>query len=802
MLAKSPLFTLVVVMTLALGIGFNTAGFSAVQGTLLRPLSGVYAPRDLVQIYLSWPGMRWGVLSTPHYLDLQDRSGDAFEDVAAYGFASVSLSAEGKSERTIAMLVSANFFQTYGVVPILGRPFLPEAEREGSGEHLVLVLGHSFWQTWFGGDPGVLGRSILLNGHSFQVVGVAPADFRGPVSIADVPLFVPLVMQGEILPGADLRDARRQSWLNAVGRLRPGVSVDRAQATLDALLVQLREAHPNDYGMETRHVLVPQNQAGIHPAFRTEQLGLSIVIMVVVTLLLLMACVNVASLFLARTRGREREIGIRTALGAGRGRIVRQLLTESLIFTALGSIAGLVLARLVLTLLARVRPPMDVPWSFTFPLDGTVLVFTFVMSLLAAFLFGTAPALQGSRGGGRWALNKGRTVGGACQARGRRALVVIQMALSLPLLIGSMLFLRSLQEATKTHPGFADPSSLVVASVDPGLERYHPEEVRELLYRILHEVSALPGVTAAGMTSHLPLGLTNSSRGIEIPDYLFGEGEPRGINYSVVTEGYFEAMGVKLQEGRFFSPWDDGVAATPLVVNQHFADRFWPGQSALGKTVRTAGREWTVVGVVETGKYRSLGEEPTEFMFLPHRGQFRSEMTLVVRSSADPHGVLQDVRDLTRALAPSLPVYDARTMREHMGTALLPARTAGTVLGLLGLLGLTLAAVGVYGVMAFSVTLRARELGIRIALGAGGPRVVKEILGEGMLLAAIGMAIGMALALAGSRLLDGLLYTMNPLDPLAFFTVPGILLAVAALASYLPARRAAGIHPAKALSQE
>jgi predicted permease len=801
MLAKNPVFTVVVVVTLALGIGLNAATFSAVSGILLRPLGGARDAQKLVQIYRQWGGMDFGSVSIPHYQDLRDRTGEVFEDVAAYFFVAASLSEGGRSERIMGMAVSANFFQTYGASPALGRAFIPGVESAGFGAHPVVVLGHAFWQTRFGGDPGILGRTLLLNGHAFEVVGVASPDFRGPVNFADVPVYVPLMMQQEIQPGYDLITSRGNNMMTAVGRLRDAQTVERAREVLDAILLQLREEYPDHYTTQLGHTLVPQNEAGIHPMFRGAQVGMSAVMMVVVALLLLIACVNVANLFLARARDRRKEMGLRLSLGASRGRIVRQLLTESLVFGVLGGLAGLGLARVALAALAGVPLPVDGPWSFTFPLDGTVLAFTLGVSLAAGLLFGMAPALQAASPDTMAAV-KGESGGQGGRHRTSSVLVVLQVALSILLLVSSGLFLRSLQGATEIDPGFSEPGSLAVASLDPGLQGYDEVRSRELQDRVIEGAAALPGGTAVGMVDQLPLGLGGSDRSVEVPGYEFTEGELRSIKYNIVTEGYLEAMGVRLVEGRTFTRQDDASAPPSVIVNRRFAERFWPGESALGKVVRTAGQDRTVIGVTETGKYRSLGEAPSEFMYLPQRERFVSGMTLVVRTAGDPQAVLGRIRSLVRELDPDLPLFDVRTMEDHMGFALLPARLGGTVLGIFGLLGLSLAAVGIYGVMAYSVARRRRELGIRVALGADRPRVLKLVLGEGMRLVVVGVAVGLLAAAGAAQLVKGLLYNVSALDPLAFAGVPLLLVVVAALAVYLPARRAASVDPMQALKVE
>ncbi|HUP22513.1 MAG TPA: ABC transporter permease [Thermoanaerobaculia bacterium] len=801
MLVKSPVFTAAAVLTLALGIGLNAATFSAVRGILLRPLAGVADPEQLVQVYLKWPGMDFGSLSIPLYQDLRDRSGQVFEDLAAYYFTPMSLSAEGRSERVMGMLVSANFFQTYGVTPARGRAFLPGVEDRGPGAHPVAVLGHGFWQDRFGADPSVVGNTIVLNGQPFDIVGIAPSDFKGPVTFAAIPIYVPLMMQGEIQPGQNLIEARGNNMMNVVGRLRDGQAVESARQAVDAALRQTQQEHVAFHEDVLGATLVLQNEAGIHPTFRNAQVGMSAVMMVVVGLLLLIACVNVANLFLARARERRREMAVRLSLGAGRRRIVQQLLTESLVFSLLAGVAGMGLGRIAIGFLRRVRPPIDGPWDFGIAMDRPVLLFTLLVSLAAGFLFGLVPALQATR---HDLVSAAR---GESDARGGRSrlsggLVVVQIALSLFLLVSAGLFLRSLQGATRIDPGFDEPGHLVMASVDPGLQGYGTERSREFLDRLVDEVSALPEVTAVGLIDQMPLRVGGSDRGVTIPGYEFAEGERRSLHYARVTEGYLDAMGVELIAGRTFTRQDDAAGAPVIVVNQRFAERFWPGESALGKIVQTAGRDREIVGVVQTGKYRSLGEPPTEFMYLPQRELFTTGMSLVARTRSDPAAVLRAVQGAVRAMDAEMPVFDVRTMEDHMGIALLPARLGGAVLGLFGILGLTLAAVGIYGVTAYSVARRRRELGIRVAMGADRSSVLRMVLSEGMRTTALGVAIGLAAAAGAARLVRGLLYDTSAFDPVAFVGVPAVLAAVALLAVYVPARRAAGLEPMRSLRAE
>jgi len=801
MLAKNPVFTVAAVVTLALGIGLNAATFSAVRGLLLKPLSGTEAPERLVQLYRRWPGMDYGSNSIPHYQDVRDRTGEVFSDVAAWYFTQIALSDEGRSERIMGLLVSADFFRTYGATPHLGRFFLPEEESVGPGAHPVAVLGNGFWRTRFGGDPSVVGRTLTLNGYPFEVVGVAAPDFRGPVAFADAPIYVPLMMQMQIDPGRNLIEARGSNMMNVIARLNDGATVERAQDVLDRLLLQLREELPDDYEDQLGTTVVPQMEAGIHPMFRTAQVGMSGVMMAVVSLLLLIACVNVANLFLTRARERRKEMGIRLSLGAGRGRILQQLLTESLLFSVISGVAGLGLARIAIRLLARVRPPMDGPWAFAIEMDGTVLAFTLVVSVCAGILFGLAPALQSARPDVLTAV-KGASARRPGGSRTSRGLVVLQIALSLLLLVTAGLFIRSLQGATRIDPGFDEPATIAVTSVDPGLQGYDRQRATVFFDRVLAEVRALPDTRDVGLSDWLPLGLGASDRGVEIPGYEFAEGERQSIQYARITEGFLEALGVDLIAGRTFTVDDDEGAPPVIVVNQRFAEHFWPGVSALGRIVHTAGKDREVVGIVADGKYRSLGEAPTDMMFLPHRELFGTELAVVARASGSPQNVLREIREIVRAADADMPVFDVRTMEEHMGIALLPARLGGSVLGLFGALGLLLAAVGIYGVMAYSVAQRTSELGIRIALGADRHRVVRLVLGEGIRLMVIGTALGLLGAVAAGRMVRSLLYNVNALDPMAFLGVPAILVAVATLAVYVPARRAAAVEPVRALRAE
>ncbi len=800
MLLKNPMFTAAAVLTLALGIGLNAAVFSAVNAMLFRPLPEVRNDRELVHLYRSWPGpVLWGNNSIPHYQDIRDRVEIFDGQVAAWTFAPMSLSADGISERVMGYMVSANYFDVLGSPPVIGRGFLPEEARD-PGAHRVVVLGHSFWQTRFGADPSVVGRTVTLNGQAWTVVGVSREGFKGTMPIIDPPMFAPLMMQRELIPGFDLIEARGSNWMNVFARRPEGVSVERVRQSLDAHVLQLREEFPDHYEESGIH-MVPQAEAGLHPAVRSAQVGMSALTMVVVAFLLMIACINVANLFLARAGERRREMGIRLSLGAKRGRIITQLLTESLLFSAIAGIAGLLLAYWAIGIANSLTLPMDIPIAFDLSLDRTVLLFALGLSIVTGVLFGLAPALQASKPETVSSLKGEVTLEPGGKNRLIRTLVVAQTALSIVLLISSGLFLRGLQSATTVDKGF-DENNLLLASVDPGLQGYDRERA-EVFYRELHSgLAALPGVQAVGFASMVPLTLNSSDRGVRIPGYEPGENENMSIKFNMATPGYFEAMGIPLLSGRPFLDMDERDGARVMIINQQFANRFWPGDDALGRTVRSGGEEWEVVGVVPTGKYFSLGEDPEGYMYFPQAQDWRFPMTIHIRTAGDPNAMAVSVRREVERLDTAMPVADVRTMTNTLGISLFPARVAGTALGIFGILGMILAAVGIYSVMAYSVSQRTREIGIRVALGADSGSVVGMVIKKGMAMVGVGVVLGAAIALGASRLMGNLIYGVSAVDPVTFLGVPGMLCAVALIATYLPARRAASVDPMRALRSE
>ncbi|MFN8668974.1 MAG: ABC transporter permease [Gemmatimonadaceae bacterium] len=799
LLLKKPLFTALAVVTLALGIGLNTAVFSVVDALMLRPLPGVREAERLAQLYRKWPGMEYGSNSIPHWKDLRERTKDVFSDVATWKFTLANVAAGGRPERVMTQVVSANYFGLLGVGALRGRVFIP-AEDVGELAHPIAVISYAAWQRRFGGAEDVVGKSIIVNGTAYTVVGVAPREFRGALPLITPELWVPLMQLAHIEPGnGGAMHERDENSMFVLARLAPGATMERAKSRMRALEGELRTDFPGDYE-HSGLTLVPQGEAGIHPMFRSAQVGLTAVVMAVVLMLLLIACVNVANLFLARAQDRWREMAVRLSIGARRGVLVRQLLTESLVFSLVAGVCGIAVAWWAITLANRVRLPMDLDFSPDLRLSVPVLLFSLGITIATGFLFGLVPALQATRPALIPSL-KGEAPAGGSRSRLSRALVVAQMALSVVLLVCAGLFLRNLQAATTVDKGF-NAEGLLLASVDPSLQGYNRARTEQFYRILLDRLRALPGVKAVGMAQYTQLGLGNSDRGITVPGYTPAPDEGMSINYNVASPGYLEAMGIPLVEGRSFEARDDSLSAPVLVVNQQFVKRFFPKGSALGKVVHTAGRDFTVVGVVPTGKYVRLGEEPTAFMYFPQAQEWRAEMTLHLRVDGDPLAIIPQLRSEVAALDANLPVADVKTMKNHLGFALLPARLAGTSLGVFGALGLLLAAVGMYGVMSYAVAQRTREIGIRMAIGAARGEVVRMVMRQGLSLVVAGGVIGIGVALGVARVIRGVLYGSGATDPLTFTVVPLVLAGVAALACWVPARRAAGVDPVLAIRSD
>jgi predicted permease len=800
MFRKSPLFTGIVITTLAIGIGLNTAVFAAVEALLLRPLPGVRAQNELVQLYRSTVGgSDLGSNSIPHFWDVQARSKAVFSGVAAWSLQNISISADGRPRATYGAMVSANFFSVLGATPMTGRFFTPQ-EDSGRGAHPVAVLSHSAWINFFGGDQNVVGRQVVLNGQNVTIIGIAQAEFSGVMPMATPALWAPLMQLALIRPGSESDfENRGNNYLNIIARLAPGVSVAQANARLSVVSAELLRELPDDY--KDRGIrLIRQQDAGLHPSLRGAQIGLSAVVMTVVGMLLMIACVNVANLFLSRARDRAREMAIRLAMGARRGELIRQLLVESVVVSLAAGAVGMVVAYTAISLANRITLPIDIDFQPNLHLSPVVLAFALAIAVATGILFGLAPALQATSPALIPAL-KGEAPTGTSRSRTSKGLVIAQMAMSIVLLVCAGLFLVNLRSATTIDKGFS-ATSMLIADVDPGLQGYQRANTEAFYRGLIDRLKALPGVQDVGLSDSPPLGLNNSDTSVEVPGYVAAASEDLSTRYASVDPGYFSAIGIPLRSGRAFTVRDDSAAAAVIVVNERFAKKFWPGQDAVGKTVQTGGRLRTVIGVVPTGKYQRLGEDPQLFMYFPQAQRYVTGMSVMIRTTGDANRLTSALRREVAALDANMPLSNVRSMERHLGFSLLPARVAGAALGVFGLLGLLLASVGMYGVMAYSVSQRTREIGIRMAIGATASDVVRLIMRQGLTLVMIGTVIGLAMAAAASRALSGVLYGGSSLDPATFTIVPLVLIGVAALATFAPARRAASVDPAITLRAE
>ncbi len=791
MLARSPGFALVAVLTLALGIGANSAIFSVVSGVLLRPLP--YAEPDaLVSV---WPE---GAFPRGGFLAFREEA-RSFAAVAGYGVATeLTLFDRGEPARLEGTETTANLFRVLGVDAALGRTFL--AEEEEPGAERVVLLSHALWRQRFGGDPSAVGRSVRLDGVSHTVVGVMPADFRFPSSATQ--LWTPVPFD----PG-DRIGMWSERWLNPVARLRPGADLSLAQAEVDAFMPRLREMFPWDMpdGYGRGAAVVP---------LRDEVVGdvrpMLLLLLGAVGLVLLIACVNVANLLLARAAARQREIAIRGALGAGRGRLVRQLLTESVLLSVLGGALGLGVGAAGVELLTATLPA-DTPRLEEVRIDVGVLGFTAALALLTGLLFGSLPALRTSHFGLKAALIEGgRTAGGGRSRRGlASALIAAEMALAVVLVIGAALLVRSFWNVVQVDPGF-QTGNVVSALVAPSESRLGDDAARRDFFARLEErLAALPGVSAVSATSQLPFaeGIYGSVFVIEgRPDPATRGGDwPLADAAPVVGADFLRTLGIPLLRGRGFTDADREGAPGVVLVSEALARRHWPGEDPIGGRIRFpgAGEEWrAVVGVVGDVKWERLTEEGRSALYTPLAQGRTGPMRVVAKTTGDPRTLAASLRGIVAALDPQTPVSDVRTVDQRISSSVERPRFAMLLLAAFAGVALLLGAVGIYGVIAYTVGQRTREIGVRMALGARSGDVLRLVLAQGAGLALAGVALGVGIALAVTQALRSLLFGVGAADPLTFALVPLLLVGVALLASWIPARRAARVDPMVALRSD
>ncbi len=798
MLRKRPGFTLIALLTLALGIGANTAIFSLVNTVLLRPLPVAEPDRLVALNSVSLDGKRnFPTFSVPNYRDLRDRN-DVLAGLLAYRFVPVGLSDNGVNARVWSYLATGNYFPLLGVQPALGRLLAPEDDKT-PGAHPVTVLSYDCWQRRFGGDPNIVGRSVLVNGNSYSIIGVTPQGFHGTEVSYRAEMWFPLMMLAKIEMRPDYLNDRDTTNFFVQGRLKPGITVAQAEAALKNIAAQLAREYPK----ENEGATIALSPPGLFGAFmRGPVLGFAGVLMAVVGMVLLLACTNLANLLLARAAERRKEIAIRLALGAGRWNIVRQLLTENILLSLMGGVLGLLLAYWLMDLVMAFKPPVDIPLALELRVDVRVLLFTGVASALTGVAFGLLPALQATKPELVTALKDDASIGGYRRSWLRGGLVVMQVALSLVLLICAGLVLRGLQNAQRIHHGLVAQRAVEV-SFDLALQGYDDARTQQFKEQLLTRVLSLPGVQATGLTNSMPLSLNINNESIAIE----GQPEQLGANAPTVvtsraSEGFIAALGTRLLEGRDFTRQEVMNDRLLALVNEHFARRFWPGQSALGKrfSLDGAAGPWIeIVGVIENGKYFSLSEAAQPFAYLSLRPRNGGFLTLVARTSGDTQTLIAALREEFQRLDAQLPLYNVKTLTEHMDVPLFPARLAAGLLAAFGLLALLLAVIGIFGVMSHSVTARTREIGIRMALGADTVLIARLVIGYGLRLTLLGFAVGLTAAAAGTRLLSGLLYGVAAIEPVTFAGVSLLLIAASLVACWIPARRATKVDPMIAL---
>jgi predicted permease len=804
MMRRNPVFTAVSIAVIGIGTGAVSTIFSVANAIALHPIPGVADPSRVVTIQRTHADGSGSIsASYPYFAELASHA-RTMSGVAAWDLVNLTVSTGGEGTASLGDIVSGNYFNVLGVKPALGR-FFSGDETRVRDRFPVIVLSHEFWQRRFAGDSSILGREVLMNERRFTVIGVAPVHFNGLYPVLRTDVWVPLMMQQSLRRGGDLLSQPGSAWLQVFGRLAPNATNDAARVELANLTKRWTSSgdtgEPRDLAVFTGATVT--RALGLPSEATRLVFGFFAILLVVAGLVLLIASVNVASMLLARAVARRREIAVRVALGAGRGRVVRQLLTESLALFALGGAVGLVLAVFGTRLLAQIPLPPDIPFALDLAPDMRVVGVTLLVALMTGAIFGLAPAMQAARADVVANLRGDSAGSGRARSRLRTTLIVCQVAASLLLLTTSALFVRALDRGHRIDVGL-DPRHVEIAGFDVRTSGYDEPRARQFYSDFRDRVASLPGVDAVSYARVVPLSANTTGIDISIPGYTPPNNNGKSefvVLADYVDEGYATVLHTPIVDGRDLARSDNEHASRVAVVNESFAKAYWPGGRAIGRSITIDSKRVTIVGVVRDSRFRRIGEAPVPFLFLPIAQNWRSDMIMLVRASGDPAALGPSMQRELHALNPNIPVPSMTTFEQSIEVGLLPQRVAVMVTGALGVAGLLLAAIGLYGVVSYTAAQRTREIGVRVALGAVRHDVITLVVRDGMRLVAMGVGVGLLLAFAATQALRPFLFGVSPLDAVAFVGMTALLIVAAFVASYLPARRAAALDPMAALRE-
>ena len=809
MLAANPGFTLVAVISIALGVGANCAAFSWADALLLRPLT-VARPSEVLTVgsAMSVEGFSSINASYREYVDIKERN-TSFDGLVAISNLTVGLasSREVLPKLTLGLLVSGNFFEVMGVEPELGRAFRPE-EDQVPGRDAVVVLSHNLWQQQFGSDPSILGRRVQLSGVEFTVIGVAPERFTGMNQYVRSEFFAPMMMWPRLVGDPKQRplEDRNMRGVSIKGRLKPGVSMERTQAELDVIAKDLEHAYPDT---NRNRGLIVRTELQTRLAQSPPDAMLIAMLTTLAAAVLFVACANVAGLLTSRAPARAKEMALRVAVGAGRGQLITQLLTESVLIALGGGVLGLAVGYGAVTVFRQIQLPTDLPIALTFQLDRRAMLFSLVVAGLSAILFGLAPAIQSSRADLAMVMRAGESRTGGRRRWGRSLLVGGQVATSVVLLVMATFMYRGFMKQVNDGPGYRT-DHLLLMSLDPSLAHYTAEDSRRFFLQLAERARSIPGVKSVALASTVPMategigGVNVVPEGFQLPP---GK-ESLQLFSARVDEHYFSTLQIPIVRGRGFSEQDSPDTPRVAVVNEEYVRQYLAGQDPIGKRFELRDRgasTWVeIVGVARTAKYLWLGEPPTQFVYLPYRQHLRSDMVLLTESAGDPASLVAPLREVIQSFDRTLPIYNVRTMEEfyQMRTITIFNVIIGIV-GAMGLMGLGLAIVGLYGLVSYATTRRTKEIGIRMAIGAGRTTVMRMVLRQGLVLAVVGLVVGLLAGFGAERLLQAAFPNGDTrIEFMAYVMVAPVVLAATFIAAYLPAHRAARLDPMKALRYE